>query len=227
MRLKLWSLQRTSQKVKTKSKALWSRLTSDTAFRLLVTASFSTGCNFLYGLFYAVLGVIYQSPWHITLFVYYILLALMRFSVISAQNNPNKNYMKHHAVAMVFLAIAMSGIVCLSIAENRTVVYHSIIIITIATYTFYQTTISMINIIKAHKIKNPKLIILRNISVASCVGSMFSLECSMLGTFGDIRTSFARTMEIISGAFAVGIILFLGFSVIKFKKSKKDGETVE
>lgn len=201
--------------MKIKSNTLWKKLTSDTSFRLLVTASLSTVCNFLYSLFYAVLGVIYQSPWYITMFVYYILLALMRFSVISSKN---RNYMKYHAIAMVFLAVTMSGIVCLSVTESRTVVYHMIIIITIATYTFYQTTISIINIIKAHKIKNNKLIILRNISVVSSIGSMFSLECSMLGTFGDIRTNFAKNMEIISGAFAVGIILFLGFSMIKCRK---------
>ncbi|MDE5736762.1 MAG: hypothetical protein K2H93_00175, partial [Oscillospiraceae bacterium] len=69
-------------KVKIKNNALWDKLTSDSIFRLLVTTSFSMGWNFLYSLFQVVLAFVYQSPWHITMFVYYIILALMRFSVI-------------------------------------------------------------------------------------------------------------------------------------------------
>ncbi|MDE6658452.1 MAG: hypothetical protein K2J88_07725, partial [Oscillospiraceae bacterium] len=198
-------------KVKIKNNALWDKLTSDSIFRLLVTTSFSMGWNFLYSLFQVVLAFVYQSPWHITMFVYYIILALMRFSVIASKN---KNVLIYNGIAMIFLAIAMSGIICLSITENKTTIYHIIIIITIATYTFYQMTISIINIIKANKTKNCQLIILRNIAVASSIGSMFSLECSMLGTFGDIKTSYARNMEIISGAFAVAVILFLSFSML-------------
>lgn len=221
-------MRKKSLKVKIKNNALWKKLTSDTVFRLLVVVSFSMGWNFLYSLFQAVLAILYQSPWYVTLAFYYMILAFMRFSAIYLKK---RNLLKYNGIAMIFLAVTMSGIVFLSISESRTTVYHIIIIITIATYTFYQTTISIINIIKAHKMKNNKLIILRNVSVASSVGSMFSLECSMLGTFGDIRTNFARNMEMISGAFAVGIILFLGFSMIKYgknaEKCKKDGETVE
>lgn len=218
MLLKLWSLQKILPKVKIKNNALWDKLTSDSIFRLLVTTSFSMGWNFLYSLFQVVLAFVYQSPWHITMFVYYIILALMRFSVIASKN---KNILIYNGIAMIFLAIAMSGIICLSIAENRTTIYHIIIIITIATYTFYQMTISIINIIKANKTKNCQLIILRNIAVASSIGSMFSLECSMLGTFGDITTNDSRNIEIISGAFAVAVILFLSFSMLKSKKEKR------
>lgn len=217
MLLKLWSLQKILPKVKIKNNTLWDKLTSDSIFRLLVTTSFSMGWNFLYSLFQVVLAFVYQSPWHITMFVYYIILALMRFSVIASKN---KNILIYNGIAMIFLAIAMSGIICLSIAEKRTTIYHIIIIITIATYTFYQMTISIINIIKANKTKNCQLIILRNIAVASSIGSMFSLECPMLGTFGDIKTSYARNMEIISGAFAVVIILFFGLSMIKCRKGR-------
>lgn len=221
-------MRKKSLKVKIKNNALWKKLTSDTAFRLLVVVSFSMGWNFLYSLFQVVLAFLYQSPWHVTLFVYYMILAFMRFCVIYLKK---RNLLKYNGIAMIFLAVTMSGIVCLSISESRTAVYHMIIVITIVTYTFYQTTLSIINIIKAQKIKNNNLIILRNISVASSVGSMFSLECFMLRTFGDIRINFARNIEIISGAFAVGIILFLGFSMIKYgknaEKCKKDGETVE
>ncbi|MDE6005239.1 MAG: hypothetical protein K2G88_07620 [Oscillospiraceae bacterium] len=205
-------------KVKIKNNALWDKLTSDSIFRLFVTTSFSMGWNFLYSLFQVVLAFVYQSPWHITMFVYYIILALMRFSVIASKN---KNVLIYNGIAMIFLAITMSGIICLSITENKTTIYHIIIIITIATYTFYQMTISIINIIKANKTKNCQLIILRNIAVGSSIGSMFSLECSMLGTFGDIKTSYARNMEIISGAFAVAVILFLSFSMLKSKKEKR------
>lgn len=223
MLLKLWSLLRISLKVKIESNAWWNKFTSDSIFRVLVTASLSMGWNLLYSLFNAVLAFVYKSSWHITMFVYYILLALMRFSVISLKKK-NKNLLKYHGTAMIFLAVAMSGIVYLSVAESRTVIYNIIVIITIATYTFYQMIISIINIVKAHRSRDNKLIIFRNISVVSSIGSMFSLECSMLGTFGDIKTSYSRNMEIISGAFAVAIILFFGLSMITYRKK---GETDE
>lgn len=187
---------------------------------MLVIISFNMGWNFLYGLFNLVLALMYHSSWHVTMFVYYIILGLMRSSIVFSKNE-NKSFLKYNGIAMIFLAVTMSGIIYLSVAESRTTVYDIIIIITIATYTFYQTVISIINMIKARKIKDKKLIVLRNISLASSIGSMFSLECSMLGTFGDIKTSYSKNMEIISGAFAVVIILFLGIFMIKYKQGKE------
>ena len=54
------------------------RLLKDAFFRSIVTATFSMGWNLIYALVNAVLAIVYQSYWYLSLFVYYVLLGSMR-----------------------------------------------------------------------------------------------------------------------------------------------------
>ena len=81
----------------------------------------------------------------------------------------------------------------------------------------------MVNAIQAHRKGYLLSIMLRSISLASAVGSVLSLERSMLGTFGSSTDQFTYVIEGISGLAGFIIVVLLGSSMIRFSvKAGKD-----
>ncbi|MBR0132869.1 MAG: hypothetical protein IJM14_07305 [Lachnospiraceae bacterium] len=194
------------------------KLLQDPLFRLLVTANMKMGWNALYSIFNGIMGLVYRSFWFVSMFAYYAVLSVMWFIVVSSkEKNKIKSLskmMKMIGIGMVFLAIVVSGIVCMGIAEKRNPHYNIVIMITIAAYTFFIVIQAIINTVKAHKKKDLTVIMLRNISLASAIGSMHSLERSMLGTFGDADDRFSMIMMAISGAVAFLLVAAIGVLMI-------------
>jgi uncharacterized membrane protein YfcA len=83
-------------------------------------------------------------------------------------------------VGMILLAVILSGITCMGIAEDHATKYHMIVMIAIAAFTFYLAVLAIISAVKAHRKNNTVLKLLRNIALVSTIGSMMSLERSML-----------------------------------------------
>ena len=75
----------------------------------------------------------------------------------------------------------------------------------------------MIMALREHTVS---LILLRNISLVSAVGSLLSLERSLLAAFGDPATTGAYMLEAVSGAAAAGLMLMLGLSMFALTNKK-------
>lgn len=204
---------------------LGKRVLDDPLFRVLITSSGSMGWNLIYALFNGVLAIAYRSFWFLSMFVYYLILGGMRLLVVSpkkdrsAERWSDNAIMRTLGIEMIILAVVVSGIVCMAIAEKHNPSYNTVVMITIATYTFYAVTMSIINIVKAHKKKDATMIMLRDISLAGTIVAVLSLERSMLGTFGNAEDGFSMTMEIISGAVAFVLIIVIGISMIMQAKN--------
>ena len=199
------------------------KLFSDSQFRLFLTAAFSGGWNFIYAIFNMILGGLYRSVWFLTLGIYYFALGCMRGAVIAhgkgkKDKRTPESVVRHIGFAFFLIAVLFSGTVVLSITENHSTGYNTIIMITIATYTFYLLIMAIINIFKARKVSDIKVIAIRNITLGGVVISMFSLEKSMMTTFGDNSTDFIFLMQSISGAGIFVIIIALGINLIKASK---------
>lgn len=207
--------------------ALGKRVLDDPLFRVLITSSGSMGWNLIYALFNGVLAIAYRSFWFLSMFVYYLILGGMRLLVVSpkkdrsAERWSDNAIMRTLGIEMIILAVVVSGIICMAIAEKHNPTYNTVVMITIATYTFYAVTMSIINIVKAHKKKDATMIMLRDITLAGTIVAVLSLERSMLGTFGNAEDGFSRTMEIISGAVAFVLIIGIAISMIVQSSLKK------
>ena len=207
--------------------ALGKRVLDDSLFRVLITSSGSMGWNLIYALFNGVLAIAYRLFWFLSMFVYYLILGGMRLLVVSpkkdrtAERWSDNAIMRALGIEMIILAVVVSGIVCMAIAEKHNPTYSIVVMITIATYIFYTVTMSIFNIVKAHKKKDATMIMLRDISLAGTIVAVLSLERSMLGTFGNAEDDFSRTMEIISGAVAFVLIIGIAISMIVQSSLKK------
>lgn len=199
------------------------KLFSDSQFRVFLAAAFCGGWNFIYALFNIILGVIYRSVWSLTLGIYYFSFGCMRAALVAhgksaKDKRKSETVVKHIGLAFFLVALLFSGTVLLSIVENHSKRYNTIIMITIATYTFFLLIMAIVNIFKARKSSDIKLIAIRNISLGGAVVSMFSLEKSMMATFGENSVQYAFLMQILSGAGIFTIIIVLGANLIRISR---------
>ena len=194
----------------------------------LLTAVLSTCWNFAYAAFNGSLGVIHHSYWFITLCAFYAALGFMRLSVVTLGRNKRRtelSTMRHNGMAMSGLSIILIGIMLLTIREHHNPIRSKIVMITIAVYTFTVVGWTIRNTVKAHREKSVQMITLRNISFASAIASILSLERGMLGTFGDEDEKFVRIMEASSGAVAFILLVGLGIGMILYAtNNQKDLE---
>ncbi|MBR5666476.1 MAG: hypothetical protein IKW95_02185 [Lachnospiraceae bacterium] len=203
-----------------KDSKLGKRAFNDPLFRVLMISGGSMGWNLIYAVFNGIQALVYRSFWFLTLCVYYAILGIMRLVVVAPlkRKKGNKWYdssvMRGLGFGMIVLSIAVSGMVCLVIAQKQNPKYNIIVMITIAAYTFYLITMSVINTVRAQKKRNATLIMLRNITLAGTIVAVLSLERAMLGTFGNAEDSFTMITESVTGGVSFVLINAIGVGML-------------
>jgi len=176
--------------------------------------------NLTYGLYTGWVGAANRSWWFVTLAAYYIILAAARFGVLlSADRNSGDSasfsfIMRFTGILFLFLSVILAGTTYLSLYVGVSVAYHEIVMITIALYTFSKLTLAIINLAGSIKRASPPLKTLRNISFADSLVSIFSLQRSMLVSFGGISEEGAAIFNALTGSAVYIIVFLLGLNLI-------------
>lgn len=188
-------------------------------------AEVSLYSGFLINLLYAGIklfsGVCYKSVWFITLAVYYILLAVMRFLLLhhvrkreKTGNDQAAQWRRYRLCGMILLLMnwALTGIIVLVIYQDRGFDYPGILIYVMALYAFYAAITAVINVVRFRKYGSPVLFAAKAINLTAALVSVLSLETAMLTQFGaDDDAGFRQVMMAATG-FGVSVIV-LGMAV--------------
>lgn len=180
--------------------------------------------NFLYAAGNCALGFFTQSWWFITVGAYYAILAITKFSVLQIKRTAKGDYAKEFfarrvtGILLVALSFCIVGVNILSALKDRGKVFHEIIMITIATYTFTKITIAIVGLIKAKHNNSPVMKTLRNISLADAFVSVYTMQRSMLVTFPGMQDWEIQLFNILTGTAVWMIVLVLGINLIGGKK---------
>lgn len=205
---------------------------SDVHLRMNVSLYGSLIWNGAFAIFQLGLGFYHGSLWFYSMAAYYLILAIMRFFLLKHTRNykpneegrmENKRYILCGWLLM-FMNLALALIVFFMVYWNKTFVYHEIITITLATYTFVTFTFAIINMVKYKKYNSPVYSAAKNISlIAACV-SMLTLETTMLTTFGGNENPLlGQILLSITGAAVVGFALTMAIiMVVKGNKRLKN-----
>lgn len=179
----------------------------------------SLALNIGFCTYYLVVALITQSWWLLTLGVYNLLLSVVRFVVLGVRRN---DHFLSNFVGWMFmiLTVPLAGTVYLSVVKDRGHVFDIILMISIATYTFAKITLATINLIKSRRSASNKVVLLRRISFANALVSIFALQRSMLVSFEGMAVQDIRIMNILLGS-AVSITVFI-FGVTLIKKRKNE-----
>ncbi len=106
--------------------------------------------------------------------------------------------MKTAGRGICLLAVTLSGIVCMGIVEQRNPVRELVVMVALAACTFTFLISAVILTAKAHRSSEDALVIRRDVSLVSSLGSMLSLERGMLGSVGNASGHFALVMQAVS-----------------------------
>ncbi|MBE6533848.1 MAG: hypothetical protein E7678_02605 [Ruminococcaceae bacterium] len=187
--------------------------------------------NSIYATFTLFLGLWHSSSWYLSIATYYILLAIMRFSLLyySHSNKAGEDIISELkrfrlcGVLLLLMNTALSGLTFYQTIETRNFRHHGATAIALAIFTLSLFVLSIINMIKYRKFNSPVLFAAKLISFVSALVSLLSLETAIISKLGN--TLSVTTQKLLTGisAFTVlAIICYIGiFMVVRGTKSIK------
>lgn len=212
---------------------LGGRYLTDVAFRAEVSLYPSLVINMLYAAVKMVSGILYSSVWFITLAAYYILLAIMRFVLLTSARKRRVSSsiaveLRRYRVCGILLAVmtlALSGMVLFIVRQDGSYSYPGVLIYAMAMYAFYAVITAVVNIIKFRKHGSPLLSAAKAINLTAALVSMLALETAMLSQFGSKDDHlFRQVMTASSGG--VVCVFVLGMAVYMIVHATKQLKTV-
>ena len=186
---------------------------TDIGYKVRVSLYVSFGINLAYAGFKLVSGIVYGAFWFDAFAVYYLLLTVIRFLLLRyMRNNQNRQdriaeFRRYRlcGILMLIMNIALTGVVTHMMIKNASYAYHEIVIITMAIYTVYAVTVSVIDLVRYRKYARPLISAVKAIRFTAALVSLLSIEASMLAKYGNDE-SFRRLMISLTGA---GVCMFV------------------
>ncbi len=220
-------------KQKIQDTAFGNRYLSDGVFRASVSLYGSLIVNLLYVGVNVLSYFSYHSMWFVVLAVYYGILVVMRFllarySRIHGIGTNRLGELRINAVCsgiLLSLNFVLSGAVLMILYQNKGFEYRGMLIYVMAAYTFYITTLAIINLIRYRRYNSPVITTTKVITLSAAMVSMLSLETAMFAQFGQgMSLQDQRLMIILTGA-GVSIIVVV-MSVRMMIKSMKEIKSI-
>lgn len=200
------------------------RYVKESAFRAEVSLYPGLIINLLYAGLKLFSGIRYRSAWFGTLAVYYILLAVMRFSLLhhvrkkeTGEENRIRELYRCRMCGIVLMVLdwALAGMTVLVVRKNSGFTYPGVLIYLMAMYTFYAVITAVRNVIRFRKYGSPVLSAAKVINLTAALVSMLSLETAMLTQFGAAGdAAFCRRMTAITGTAVCLIVLGMALAMM-------------
>ncbi|MDO4618534.1 MAG: hypothetical protein Q4B31_03315 [Clostridia bacterium] len=201
------------------------RIIDDKRYRIFFFATCGLCVNLMYALYNGILGALTSSVWFGSMCAYYSILAVARFMLVSSEKKGRKEYIscRLSGVLLVILAIILIGVVTMSLILDKAVKYGEIVMITIAAYTFYKITMAIIRAVKYKKEESPLMMAVRSIGYAEVAVSLFTMQKSMLVSFGDMNGRDIFILNLLTGTAVFVFTAVLGIVMIKKGGTKRNG----
>ena len=174
--------------------------------------------NMAFSIYHLAFGIFAKSLWMLTLGVYYLILSIVRFFVLRTKKKPNRAT-HFTGIMLIILSIPLLGSTILSVIRDRGYSLHMIIMIAMAAYAFTKITIATVNLIKSRHGTDAKYIMLRNISFADALVSIFALQRSMLVSFEGMNEVEIQIMNACLGCGVCIMVFLLGLNLIKSNRT--------
>ena len=212
--------------------AFGGRYVNDLAFRGSVSIYQGMTVNFLYVLFRIAVGIRYTSMWFISMAVYYLVLAVLRLSLILNYRHKSKTVelrcYRRTAWLIFLLNIPMGGMITLMVLTNSGYSYPGYVIYLSAMYTFYTMVTSVINLVRFRRLGSPILSAAKVLNFIAALMSILGLQTAMIAQFSVESDSFRKTMNAITGGVIwLCVILTAVYMLRRSRKMQSEVKSVE
>lgn len=197
--------------------AIGRRLQTDRRYRIVTTAALSLVVNLLYGAAHAAFGVLNRSPWLLVMAGYYILLGTMRFDAVRTerQRRSEQAVMRRCGGMLMGLALVIGAVSGVSLATDRAAPHGIVVMLTIATYTFCKMAMAIVHSVQARQSGTPLTRTIRNITLASALASLMTMQRSMLVSFeSDMSAQTVLILNAITGGVVCLLVFLLGLNML-------------
>lgn len=207
---------------------------ADGVFRTHVSLYVSVAVNILYVSVNVLCGIFIGSAWFYVLAMYYTILVLMRFLLLRYvnRNSIGENLLgewkraRACAAILTLVNLALSGAILMMMYVGKSFNYPGLLIYVAAAYTFYITSLAVVNMVRYKKYNSPVINTAKIITLAAALVSMLALETAMLNTFGKEMT--AQSKRIFIAATGAGIsAVVLALSSYMIIRSTKEIERLK
>lgn len=191
----------------------------DHNIRHKISLYISLTLNIIYAMLKLITGIVFKSIWFISFALYYLLLAFLRINILKQElkdSSIKNQYIKYRntAVILLFTNVILTMIILVIVNQKIVSIYPTWIAISISVYTFYLIFISIYNLIKYRKYKNPLISSSKVINVITSLISLISLEIVLIPTFRTEDTPFFEIMVTSTGGMIAIIIVTISLYMI-------------
>lgn len=206
--------------------AFGGRYVSDLAFRGSVSIYQGMLINFLYVVFRIAVGIWYASVWSISMAVYYLVLGILRLSLIISYRHKNKvnelHCYRRTAWLLFLLNIPMGGMILLMVLTDSGYSYPGYVIYLSALYTFYTMFLSVVNIVKFRKLGSPILSAAKVLNFIAALMSVLGLQTAMIAQFSTEHDNSRQIMNAITGGCIWAAVILTAVIMLYLSKRMKD-----
>ena len=203
----------------------------DLAFRGSVSIYQGMMVNFLYVVFRILVGIRYASVWFLTIAIYYLLLGIMRLSLIlSYRNRSVKSELRCYrrtAWLLFLLNIPMGGMIVLMVLTDSGYSYPGYVIYLSALYTFYTIILAIVNLVKFRKLGSPILSAAKVLNFVAALMSLLGLQTAMISQFSTKGEDFRRRMNAITGGGVWFSVILIAVYMLLHSRKKKEVKSVD
>lgn len=205
---------------------------NDYRFKTVVVSVLSMLTGFAFVLYNGVLGVVYRSLWHGSICVYYFLLAFVRAIIVRAQRRTQSaaQQRKIHLIThMVLIGISISLFVpaYVMVMGGRSYTYGIIPAITMATYTTYRITMSLIHYRRSRNSENVFVAELRLINVIDSLVAVLTLQNTLIIANGGMGEQMQVLSAWTSGGILILITVIIVLSYRRYHRKHTGGKEVQ
>ncbi len=201
----------------------------DLAFRGSVSIYQGMMVNFLYVVFRIFVGIRYASVWFLTIAIYYLLLGIMRLSLILSYRNMKSELRCYRRTAwlLFLLNIPMGGMILLMVLTDSGYSYPGYVIYLSALYTFYMVILAIVNLVKFRKLGSPILSAAKVLNFVAALMSLLGLQTAMISQFSTEGEDFRRRMNAITGGGVWFSVILIAVYMLLHSRKMKEVKSVD
>lgn len=202
----------------------------DDASRALASAAASFACTVLFALYHGYLGLLYQSVWHGSIGVFYLLLAAIRGAVLLAgkgtrsrpegeQELRRRRTFLLSSFLLLALDLALIWPIAMMVKLARPVSIGMIPAIAMAAYTTWKITFSSIHIRRQHRRPSRNILVteLRTVHFIDALVSVLTLQNTLIMVNGT--KSDQESMMPVSAASSAAIYIVIVFLTVRMLRT--------
>ena len=191
-------------------KKFFKKLKNDYNKRTVIFSFLSVIATICFTVYNGILGFLFESIWHISIFAYYVFLLLIKgilvFGITNKKAKSNQLRIVYTTfIILIVMTIAMIAPAFLLLLDKRTYNLGLIPSIASAAYTTYSIVVSILNMKKAKNAPSP---IIKQISLVNIINALMSILV-LQNTLILANGGYTDDLKKLSIASSVGIIILI------------------